>query len=183
MTDRAPLDRPTLTTERLVLRRPAARDADAIVATVGDAEVARRLSRVPHPYRPADAAFFLDEIVPFEWTWAITQRGAITAKDSDTLIGSVGLTPGETADTAELGYWLARPCWGRGLVTEAARVVVGFGFNTLRLPAITSGYFANNPASGRVLEKLGFVETGRAMRPCLAQGREVPSVEMRLPAP
>ncbi len=54
------------------------------------------------------------------------------------------------------------------------------GDDTLRLRAITAGYFASNPASGRVLEKLGFVETGRAMRPCLAAGGDVPSVEMHL---
>ncbi|MFL0588316.1 hypothetical protein ACH0BU_16985 [Sphingomonas olei] len=56
-------------------------------------EMARRLSRVPHPYGPADAAFFLDQIVPYEWTWAITMLGG------ETLIGTIGLTP----DTTELG--------------------------------------------------------------------------------
>lgn len=80
-----------------MLRRPAARDVDAIVVAVSDVKVARCLSCIPHPYGPADAAFFLDEVVPYEWTWGIT------GQDSDTLIGSVGLTPSETQDTAELG--------------------------------------------------------------------------------
>jgi RimJ/RimL family protein N-acetyltransferase len=170
-------DRPVLGTARLLLRRPCEADRDAIVAIVGDWDVARRLARVPHPYGPADALFFLEHVVPGEWVCAITLCGA------DELIGMVGLTPAEGADTAELGYWLARAHWGRGITSEAAGAVVSYGFATLGLPFITSGYFEDNPASGRVLEKLGFVETGRTMRPCLALGHDVPSVEMRLPAP
>ena len=138
-------------------------------------DVAIRLSRVPHPYGEADARFFLEEVVPREWCWAITLAG------SDAMIGAVGLTPYEDQPGAELGYWLPPGHWGRGIMTEAARCVLLHGIETLRLRAITSGYFADNPASGRVLEKIGFVETGRAMRPCLALGHDVASVEMRLP--
>lgn len=166
--------RPELGTRRLLLRRPEPGDAAAIVRIVGDRAVASRLSRVPHPYGAEDAAFFLAEVVPNEWTWAITLAGA------PGLIGCVGLTPGARADTAELGYWLAPDHWGAGIMTEAARAVAAFGFDTLGLSTLLSGYFAENPASGRVLEKLGFIEAGRATRPCLAQGRVVPSVEMRL---
>lgn len=72
---------------------------------------------------------------------------------------------------------------GSSITTEAARVVVAFGFENLGLPVLTSGYFEDNPASGGVLRKLGFVETGRVMRPCLAVGGEVPSVTMKLTHP
>ena len=113
-------------------------------------------------------------MVPAEWVWVITLRG------SDELIGAIGLTPGEDADTAELGYWLSPSHWGRGITTEAAGPVVSFGFETLGLPCLTSGYFMDNAASGRVLEKLGFVETGRLSRPCLAVGGEKPSMTMEL---
>jgi len=173
--DTRPLpDRPLLVTARLVLRHPQHRDTDAIVAAIGDRDVARRLARVPHPYGPEDAAFFLDRIVPHEWVWAITR------KHDDTLIGAIGLTPSPTPDVAELGYWLGRPHWGSGLATEAARAVIAFGVDTLALRTITSGYFLSNPASGRVPEKLGFIETGPAMRPCLVEGGDVPSMEVRL---
>lgn len=166
--------RPEIVTEKLLLRRPEERDIGPIVSIVGDWEVARRLARVPHPYGPADAVFFLEHIVPGEWVWAVTIHG------SDELVGVVGLTPEEGDLTAELGYWLSRAHWGKGITTEAARAVVSHGFAMLGLRFITSGYFEENPASGRVLEKLGFVETGRVMRPCLAAGCDVPSVEMRL---
>jgi len=170
-------NRPDLATERLSLRRPNDRDVDAIVGVVGNWEVARRLARVPHPYSPADARFFLDYVASAEWVWAITLRGA------DTLLGAIGLTPEEGADAAELGYWLSPAHWGSGITTEAARAVVAFGFERLGLPVITSGYFVDNSPSGRVLRKLGFVETGHVMRPCLATGSEVPSIRMELAYP
>ncbi|WP_440979225.1 GNAT family N-acetyltransferase [Sphingomonas pseudosanguinis] len=164
--------RPDLATPRLALRRPAEHDVAAIVSIVGDWEVARRLARVPHPCGPDDARFFLERVVPAEWVWAITLG------DEDRLIGAVGLTPEE--GTAELGYWLAPAHWGQGIATEAARAVVDFGLEHLGLARLTSGYFEENPASGRVLAKLGFVETGRVMRPCVAVGGDVPSVRMIL---
>lgn len=167
--------RPDLATERLSLRRPNDGDVDAIVSIVGDWEVARRLGRVPHPYGPADARFFLQHVVPTEWVWAVALKG------SDTLVGAIGLTPEEGADTAELGYWLTPALWGQGVTTEAARAVVSYGFENLGLSVLTSGYFDDNPASGQVLCKLGFVEAGRAMRPCLAAGGDVPAVRMELP--
>ena len=164
--------RPDLDTTRLSLRRPTEGDVEAIVSIVGNWEVARRLARVPHPYGPDDARFFLERVVPAEWVWAITLRG------KDRLIGAVGLTPDK--DTAELGYWLSPAHWGRGIATEAAQAVMDFGFEHVGLARLTSGYFEDNPASGRVLAKLGFVETDRLMRPCLSVGGEVPSVRMML---
>ena len=166
-------ERPDLATKRLVLRRPSHGDVDAIVDTVGRWEVARRLARVPHPYGPADARIFLDHVVPAEWVWAITRQG------STTLVGVVGLTPAADANSAELGYWLSPDHWGQGIATEAAGAVVTFGFEALGHPVLTSGYFEDNPASGRVLRKLRFIETGRRMWPCLAAGAEVPTIRMQ----
>jgi RimJ/RimL family protein N-acetyltransferase len=167
-------DRPILETARLRLRRPDAGDIASIVAIAGDWDVARRLSRVPHPYAETDFRFFLDTIVPTEWTWAITFRA------SGELIGMTGLTPQPAHDVAELGYYVARPHWGIGIATEAARAVVEYGLRVAGLARLTSGHFLDNPASGRVLRKLGFVEVGRTERHCLASGSTAPSIEMRL---
>lgn len=166
--------RPDLFTDRLVLRRPELGDVEAIVSIAGDWDVARRLARVPHPYGPDDARFFLHEVVPNEWVWAITLIG------DNILIGAVGLTPEEDRNSAELGYWLSPDHAGKGIATEAAARVVRFGFESLRLPLVTSGYFEDNPASGRVLRKLGFIETGAGERSSMAAGSTVPSVEMEL---
>ena len=171
-----PLERPVLETERLRLRLPDAGDIDAIVAMAGDRDVARRLARIPHPYGRDDARFFLDAIVPREWTWAVAWRA------SGEVVGMAGLVPGPEPEVAELGYYVARRHWGRGIATEAAGAVVAHGFGVLGLRVINSGYFLDNPASGRVLGKLGFVESGRSERSCLAIDSTVASVEMRLHA-
>jgi RimJ/RimL family protein N-acetyltransferase len=146
------------------------------MAIAGDWEIARRLARVPHPYGETDALFFLDKVVPNEWVWAITLRA------SSELVGMVGLTPDQSQDTAELGYYVDRRHWGLGIATEAARSVVDYGIHMLSLRRITSGYFLDNPSSGRVLSKLGFAQIGHAERPCLATGASAPSVEMHLEA-
>jgi RimJ/RimL family protein N-acetyltransferase len=169
--------RPLLQTERLLLRRPDATDVGAIMAIVGDWEVVRRLARVPHPYRETDAHFFLNNVVPNEWVWAITLR------ESREVVGMVGLTPEADLDTAELGYYVARDHWGNGIATEAALSVIHYGIQSLGLRRIRSGHFVDNPASGRVLSKLGFVEIGRSERPCLAIGSTLPSVEVHLEVP
>lgn len=167
-------DQPVLTTARLVLRRPDDGDLDAIVAICGDREVARRLAGVPHPYGPDDARFFLDTIVPNDLVWAITLR------ETAMLVGMIGLSPDHGGGAWELGYWIARDRWGQGIATEAGAAVVGYAMRDLWLASLGSGHFIDNPASGRVLEKLGFVETGRGERPCAALDAAQPSVEMRL---
>lgn len=167
-------DRPRLETARLVLRRPEPDDGPAIQKAVGHFEVVRGLSRVPYPYRASDAAFFLEEIATTEWVWAIT------CKESGALLGMIGLTPLADAEAAELGYWLGRVHWGRGHATEAAERVLRYGFEQLDLRFVLAGPFEHNTGSVRVLEKLGFTTTGHAVRPCMALGRDMRSVEMRL---
>jgi RimJ/RimL family protein N-acetyltransferase len=169
-------DLPVLKTGRLVLRQPDTGDIGSIIGIAGDWEVARRLGRVPHPYSERDAFLFLETVVPKEWVWAITFL------ESGELIGMVGLSPGPGRESAELGYYVARRYWGIGIATEAAASAVDYGFDALGLRRLTAGYFRDNPASGCVLGKLGFVEVGRATRPCLATGWVLPSVEMRLEA-
>jgi len=159
-------------TERLHLRPPGEQDADAIIGIVSDWEVARRLGRIPLPYTGADLCYFLDQVVPNEPTWAIVWR------ENCRLIGIIGLVPARTGDSAELGYYVARDCWGRGIATEAAREIIKLGFDCYGYSKLTAGYHEDNPASGRVLAKLGFVVAGTSIRPCLAAGTDKPCVDM-----
>jgi len=171
-----PLAIKPLDTGRLHLRPPVERDADAIISIVGDWEVARRLARVPHPYTDADLRFFFNHVVPHEPTWAILWR------QTDRLIGMMGLTPAIDGRTAELGYYVARDHWGRGVATEAGLAITRIGFESFGYLKLTSGYHADNPASGRVLAKLGFSIVGSSSRPCLAEGKDKSSVEVeRIP--
>ena len=164
-------------TPRLLLRPGFPEDAPALAAAIGDEQVVRALGRVPWPYSLADAQAFLsrpaDRCLP---SCLITERTG----SAPLLVGGCDLHR-RASGAVELGYWIARPHWGRGLATEAARAVIDIA-RTLRLPAIEAGHFLDNPASGRVLEKLGFRSTGViAPRFCLARGEEVPARFYRLP--
>lgn len=166
------LHQPELATQRLFLRRPRQADIQSIVEQANDWEVVRRLGRLPFPYTDADAHYFLESVVTKELCWAITDG------NSGAFLGAVGLNP--EGNAPELGYWLGRGHWGRGIATEAAGVVVRAAFEAFGFARLVAGYFVDNPVSGRVLQKTGFVETGRGERHCVALRRSVPSVELEL---
>ena len=163
-----------LLTERLHLRPPVWADAAAVIAICGDWEVARRLGRVPHPYAYPDFRLFLEQVVVREPTWAIVLR------ETNELAGVVGLAPHRDGQSAELGYYIGRTHWGQGLATEAAQAIVRLGIEEMGYPRLTSGYHADNPASGRVLAKLGFRAIGVSSRRCLAAGQDKPAIDVEL---
>jgi RimJ/RimL family protein N-acetyltransferase len=90
---------------------------------------------------------------------------------SDTLIGSIGLTLTPQHHRGQLGYWIGVAYWNRGYATEAARAVVAYGFDELELHRIWAPHFASNPASGRVLQKLGMKYEGQQREHYLRFGR------------
>lgn len=164
---------PAIATDRLVLRAPRDDDAAAIATLANNWEIARRMTRLPHPYGIQDARYFLREIAPAELAWAVTSAW------SDTLLGIAGLVPHEGGGDAELGYWLGREHWGSGIATEAAGAILRYADDVLGLDELTSGCFSDNHASTGVLKKLGFIETGRSTRACLAVGSELPFTDMK----
>ena len=164
---------PVLRSTRFSLRKPVEKDVPAIVSIAGDWEVASRLARMPHPYCEENARFFLAEIVPNELVWAIVDRR------SDQMVGVIGLAPCEhPPGSIELGYYVGRQHWGQGTATEAGAVVAALGIGLVGQRNLRSGYFVDNPASGRVLKKLGFVTVGTSERP--ASRRERRSNPLRL---
>lgn len=146
-------------TERLLLRPGWREDAPALARAMGCQEIVRNLAKVPWPYTDADAEAFLGrERGPEVPTFLIFRR----TEAAPQLIGGIAID--RTGAVPELGYWLAPEHWGQGYATEAGRAVIDIARNSLRLPRLTAGHFTDNPASGRVLEKLGFVPTGRLAR-------------------
>jgi RimJ/RimL family protein N-acetyltransferase len=159
-----------LETQRLLLRPPEAGDIAAIVTGIGDYDVAKNLSRAPHPYGEKDAIEFLarqreGQARGTDFTFAVIR------KSDGAFAGKCGLHLQE--QNFELGYWYARPYWGQGYATEAASEVVAFAFRNLRVERLEAGWFFDNPASGRVLEKLGFSPAGSGERDCAARGCKV----------
>jgi RimJ/RimL family protein N-acetyltransferase len=130
-------------------------DIAELVQGIGAREVAATTVRIPHPYTEQDAREFI----------AATRRGgllrrAIRLRSDGRMIGGVGLALEEDNQRAELGYWIAVPFWGHGYATEAAYEIVRYGFESLHLNRIFAGHFGNNPASQRVLAKLGMRHEG-----------------------
>jgi RimJ/RimL family protein N-acetyltransferase len=157
-------------TERLMLRPGWVEDAPSLAAAIGDEAILTKLALAPSPYQVADAREFLS--LPRTEDHADFLIFART-RGEPRLVGGVGLKA--DGPERELGYWIARPFWGMGFATEAARAVVSLARHSLRLPRLVSGHFVDNPASGQVLRKLGFHATGEIVpRECRARGRMVP---------
>lgn len=163
-------------TPRLLLRPGFPEDAPALTAAIADEAIVRHLGSAPWPYRMRDAEAFLaapaDPVLP---RLLIFERTAAAPR----LVGACGLAR-RPSGAVELGYWIARPNWGRGLATEAGTALIDMA-RMLGLARLEGAHFIDNPASGRVLEKLGFSATGLvAPRPSCARGRESPARLMRL---
>ena len=163
-------------TPRLLLRPGFPEDAPALAAAIGDETIVRNLATVPWPYRMRDAEAFLasprDPILP---SFLILERTATEPR----LAGACGLGR-RPSGAVELGYWIARDHWGRGIATEACKALIDIA-RTLGLASLEGSHFVDNPASARVLEKLGFEPTGLiAPRMSCARGMDVPARLMRL---
>jgi RimJ/RimL family protein N-acetyltransferase len=160
----------------LLLRPGFPEDAPALAAAIADKAVVRNLAVVPWPYTLRDAEAFLacprDPALPslliFERTGGAPQ-----------LVGSCGLAR-RPSGAVEMGYWIAKPFWGRGFATEACSALIDIA-RTLGLAQLEGSHFVDNSASARVLEKLGFAPVGIvAPRLSCARGKEVPARLMRL---
>ena len=157
---------------RLLLRPIWPEDSQALLAGIADEGVVRNLARAPWPYRAEDAhAFAALPADPFHPRFLVTR-----ARDA-AVLGCIGIDPADAPGTVELGYWIARPHWGQGYATEAGEAVLAIAATLGHSEAVAS-HFLDNPASGKVLRKLGFEPTGRVeerfscARGCAAQAAQ-----------
>lgn len=161
-----------------VIRSFQVDDAGQLARSANNREIWRNVrDRFPHPYRREDATEFLSAVVASEpeTTFAIEVDGAVA--------GSIGFKLQNDVErvSAEIGYWLAEPFWGRGIVTEAVGAITDWAFrqtfsidsDEVRLERIFALPYAWNPASGRVLEKVGFVLEGRLRHAAIKDGELV----------
>jgi RimJ/RimL family protein N-acetyltransferase len=147
---------PDLRTARLRLRPLRDADAAAMTLLINDLGVARMTTAIPHPY----ARDMAEDFIALK-RHADPAREIVMALDlpEEGFIGALGFHPTGGA-YPELGYWLGRPYWGRGLMTEAVNAALDWARTHWRKRAIASGHFADNDASGQVLTKAGFLYTG-----------------------
>ena len=152
-------DLPTLETERLILRKMTLEDAEAIFAYASDPEVSRYTLWETHRSIEDSRAFLELEISKRESggepDWGIVYKG------DHRLVGTCGIISWEPHHArAEIGYALSREYWGRGLMPEAARAMIRFGFERMSLNRIEARCIAENAASARVMEKAGMTYEG-----------------------
>jgi RimJ/RimL family protein N-acetyltransferase len=169
-------------TERLLLRPLRASDAEPICSQIADWEVMRWLSQPPWPYTLKDAVEFIQSRPAKD---LVTTSFAITREDALVGIIDLRLNPAGRAQRGpgpNVGFWLARSHWGNGYMTEAARGLLAYAFaaGVGVGDTIYSGAFADNLASLRVQEKLGFARDGETMLYSRPRGREFPHVNTKL---
>lgn len=143
---------PRIETERLILSQLEEKDTPFIIELLQHRIFSDLTSNIPYPYTEDDAKFWLKmSKEAFEEKSGYTF--GIRNKEGD-LIGAIGLHDRED-DKAELGYWMGIPYWNKGYVTEAAKAIVDFGFKELKLNKIFATHFPHNPASGKIMQKIG----------------------------
>lgn len=148
--------------QRLLLRPTWPEDSSQVLCAIADESVVRNLARAPWPYDIEDARDFVSR--PFDLR---SPSFLIARADDAALIGCIGIALG--GEGPELGYWIAREHWGRGYATEAGYAILEIA-RMLGHRRIIASHFLDNPASGRVLRKLGFASTG-TIRPRHSRGR------------
>lgn len=143
-------------------------DAESLVRHANNRKVWRNLrDTFPHPYTAHDAE-----------RWIRSTSGSIPETNfaigvGDEAVGGIGIALREDVfrRSAEIGYWLGEPYWGRGIATEALKAITDYAFATFDLSRLYAGVFEWNPASMRVLEKAGYVFEARLRRSVLKDGQ------------
>ncbi len=163
-------------TERLLLRPSWPEDAESLHRAIGDYDIIRNLAQAPWPYTMGDARDFVNAAHGAVHPQFLLMR---RTGGNPELIGGCGLV-GSAPDTqsggtsAEIGYWIARPYWGLGYASEAARALVDIA-RAMGYRHLVAEHFTDNSASRRVLEKAGFTNTGKIrMRHGKARGNASP---------
>ncbi len=169
------LAKPTiLKCKRLQLRPLTNEDAPQIALLAGEWDIARMTDRIPYPYQEQDALKWIDGLPAEEQVFAIDLDG--------TLIGLCGLMERKSGE-AEIGYWIGKPWWGAGYATEATSALLSYCFKHRKLSRLICCHYIDNPASARVIQKLGFEESGECSAWCQARRKNVLAITYELKRP
>ena len=151
---------PELRTDRLLLRPFTLADAPIVQRLAGERDIASTTLNIPHPYEDGLAEEWISTHQNrFEEGESVTY--AIVLYEDGDLIGAISLMDiSKRHQHAELGYWIGKPYWNNGYCTEAARAALRYGYRALGLNRIFACHLSRNPASGRVMEKIGMTYEG-----------------------
>ena len=155
---------PILETKRLTLRAFTIEDAQRVQLLAGSDKIADVTSNIPHPYPDGLAEEWILSHKP-EWNEGKSAIYAITIKPTGEVAGAISIISIENGQGI-VGYWLGDEYWNKDICTEACKELVKFGFNKLGLTRLRADHLSRNPASGRVLQKSGFVHIGENTAVC-----------------
>ena len=157
---------------RCTLRPWRVGDETSLVRNANNRRVWRNLSRLPHPYTRQDADAW---IARASVHLPVVDFAIVVEGDA---VGGIGVELGRDVflRSAEVGYWLGEPYWGRGIATEALRAVTEYAFATFDLCRLQAGVFEWNPASMRVLEKAGYTLEARHRKNVTKDGQTIDRV-------
>lgn len=148
--------------DRILLREWRESDADALFKWASDPLIGSRAGWPPHRSRE-ESLEIIRTLFHNDTTWAIEW------KETGEAIGAMGYGPScdcnlpARADEPIAGYWIAKPYWNKGICTEALKLMIEHIRQTTEIKSIISGHFIDNPTSGRVMEKCGFMPTGETV--------------------
>ena len=167
-------------TDRIILRPWLDSDAEALFKYASDPDVGPRAGWPPHQ-TVEESLEIIRTLFHNDTTWAIE------LKESGEAIGAIGYGPScecqlpARENEPLIGYWVAKPYWNRGICTEALRLMTDHIRKTTDIKSLISGHYIDNPASGRVMEKCGFVATGETcIDPSQYQGENRPIRVLRM---
>ena len=149
----------TITTKRLHLRLFTKTDAPKVAELCNNYNLYKSTMHLPFPYKVEDALIWIDcHLENFEAQKLY--EFAVTDKETGELYGAIALSHNHQSNNGELAYWIGEEFWGNGYATEAAEALLYFAFKIKRYHKVFARYFASNPASGKVMEKLGMKKEG-----------------------
>ncbi|CAM3346519.1 GNAT family N-acetyltransferase [Elizabethkingia occulta] len=161
-------------TERLILSPLEESDIPLITEYLQEKIISDNTSNIPHPYTESDAQIWIkmsDDALVAKTGYTF----AIREKDGK-IIGAIGLHD-RADDKAELGYWIAVPFWNKGYATEAASAILNFGIKELKFHKIYATHFLHNPASGKIMEKIG-MQKEAVLKQHVKKGNEYLDLQM-----
>ncbi len=166
---------PRIETRRLTLRAPRMDDAPTLARLCNDFDIVRMTSSMPWPYSLEDAEGFIARSAIAD---PAVDRAFVIEHDDAGVVGVLGFDA-RPSEPMEVGYWIGRDYWGRGIAGEALVGAMTWAGRDWKKRVVAAGHFSDNPASGRVLCRAGFLYTGRVeLRSSRARGEAVPTRSM-----
>jgi len=159
-----------ITTDRLILRLFQTSDATTVTKLCNNYNIYKNTLYLPYPYSLNDALSWIERHYD-NFLADNSYEFAITDKQTNEVLGAIALSNNKGLNQGEIAYWVGEPYWGNGYATEAAQSVLQFAFEEKKLHKVFARYFSSNPASGKVMEKIGMKKEGLLKDHIIKEGK------------